>query len=323
MKCPKCGYNQKVKDGMTCGQCHYSFSFNPKETGSLKLTDGKFSACIQSASQNGARWFTKNQLYAVFCRSMKGSSTAGIIFGIVMIVVGIIVSFKAFWPFGLGLLVFGSIVALISHFSVQQKIEPAQFHRYLAKWKTDGKSVDHLLEEPSLHEPPPDWTEPDIYDYGVERILIVEREILVDLFVKNGIHAEQRMLVISESGYPSYLVPVAQKLIEERSDLPVYLLHDATSHGSAMAKRIQAGNLLPLGEHPVTDLGLFSSDFKNLKRTKLFNVDNEARALPVDALMLPFLTMGMGAAFTQGVPFSTLLEEEKRKSMSDGGSDFG
>ena len=29
-----------------------------------------------------------------------------------------------------------------------------------------------MLDEPSLHEPPPDWNEPDIYDYGVERCRI-------------------------------------------------------------------------------------------------------------------------------------------------------
>gem|GEM_PF-4464628 len=55
MKCPECGYNQKVKYGLTCGHCNYTFCFNPKESGPLKVTDGKFRACIKSASQQGTQ----------------------------------------------------------------------------------------------------------------------------------------------------------------------------------------------------------------------------------------------------------------------------
>ena len=322
MKCPECGYNQKVKHGLTCGRCNYTFCFNPKTSG---MTDRKFSVCIRSASQGGTQWFTENQLYAALCRRISGPqwrlAFAGLFVGLLL---GIYLA-----PSIAGVVVYtivGTIAGAIAGYFIRSTVDRFFFDERLKQWKSHGKSIDKLLSEPSLLEPPPEWTEPDIYDYGVEHILIVERDILVDLFVRNGFHAERRMLVLSESGYPSYLVPVARKLIEERSDLPVFLLHDATAHGAAMEQRIRAGDLLPLRDHPVTDFGLFPVDFKRLKHTKYFDVANQERSLPVDVLMYPFLVMALGSAFTNGGTFSTLLPQQSVYSgdgCGDGGGDFG
>ncbi len=334
MKCPECGYNQKVKYGLTCGHCNYTFCFNPKESGPLKVTDGKFRACIKSASQQGTQWFTENQLYAAFCRRMSRPRWKFVLIGLIPIAVAVALILEdedAADPSALGLFAGGvvlTIVLAIACYFTRPAVERRFFDGCLKAWKVKGKLGEGpgLLTKPSLNKPPPEWTEPDIYDYGVEHILIVERDILVDLFVKNGFHADRRMLVLSESGYPSYLAPVARKLMEERSDLPVFLLHDATAHGVEMEQRIRAGDLLPLRDHPVTDLGLFPADFKRLKRTKSFDAANRERSLPADALLFPFLVMGMGHAFTHGGTFSTLLAQQATYSGGggdSGGSDFG
>lgn len=351
MKCPECGYDQKVKYGLTCGECNYTFCFNPKESG-MSMTDGKFLACIRSAgrasddrSREGAfissrpsrhqstQWFTENQLYAAFCRRMSRPAWQYTLIGLIPMVFGLVMLFQDEQDFGsrslLMFLVVGGgvlavVVAIACHF-IRPTVDRFVFDECLKQWKSHGRSIDKLLSEPSLHEPPPEWTEPDIYDYGVERVLIVERDILVDLFVRNGFHAEQRTLVLSESGYPSYLVPVARKLIEERSDLPVFLLHDATAHGAAMENRIRAGDLLPLRDHPVTDVGLFPADFQRVKHTKTYAADNKERDLPVDALTFSFLTMGMVSSFTHGENFSTIISQQGAHSGGggDGGGDFG
>ena len=328
MKCPECSYNQKVnRDGMTCVGCNYRFCFNPKVSG---LTDGKFSACIRSASQNGTQWYTENQLYAAFCRRMSRPQYKYALMGLAPMALGFLILTEtngnsSFGPLLIaGGVVLSILVAIACHFQ-RPVVERSSFDGYLKQWKSHkklGKS-SKLLIKPSLKKPPPEWTEPDIYDYGVERILIVERNILVDLFVRNGFHAEQRMLVLAESGYPSYLAPIAAKLLEERADLPIFLLHDATAHGIGMEQRIRSGDLLPLRNQPLTDLGLFPADFQRLKRTKSFDVADKARALPVDALPFPFLVMGMQSAFIHGVPFSTLLTQQTGSSAVGGGSAGG
>lgn len=324
MKCPECGHNQKVKYGLKCGGCQYQFSFNPKVSKTSGLTDGKFVGCIRAASQNDTAYFTRNQLYAVYCRRLAGNPWSQIVISVVVFCLAGGLAVAQVWPFaffaslfGLALLV-GGITALL------KKTPLRQFNSVLDQWLRDGKKIPRLIDEPTLHEPPPDWNEPDLYDYGVERLLIVEREILVDLFVKNGLHAEHRMLVISESGYPEYLMPLAARLLEEQPDLPVFLLHDATSHGAAMEHRVQAAGLLSLDGHAVTDLGMFPTDFRKLKRTRRFDPENERRDLPVDAMVLPFMTMGLGAAMTGGMAFGAIIDQQRRSSTSGSvGYDFG
>jgi hypothetical protein len=323
MKCPECGGNHKVKSGMKCGVCGYQFTFNPKVRATQGFTDGKFSACIQAASQNNTAWFTKNQLYAAYCRRTSKSGLTGVIWGILIVLLGIFATAYFAAPIGVIILVvgfailFGTLVGIIA---ARRATRWSNFQEILQRWERSGKTIERLIEKPSLHEPPPDWSEPDIYEYGVERILLVEHNILVDLFVKNGVHAEQRMLVLSGSGYPDYLLPIARRLLEEKPDLPVFLLHDATTQGGEMEERVLSNGMFPLDGHPITDLGMFPTDFQKLKRTNSFDPENEHRALPVDAMMLPLLTVGLATATTQQMAFGAVIDEQQRRGGLDGGS---
>jgi hypothetical protein len=323
MKCPKCGYDQKAKYGLKCGGCGYEFTFNPKDTSTWKLTDGKFIACIRCANQNGTAWFTKNQLYMTYCKRMSGSPFWWFVGAAIAGAFGIMCFWGQATPGGMVL----SIIALILLFAgimvARQRVQPKHFDDLLNRWRRAGKPIENLITKPSLHQPPPEWSEPDIYDYGVQRILIVERDILVDLFVKNSVHANLQMLVLSESGYPEYLLPIATQLLTDQPDLPVFLLHDATAHGTQMRERVLAGRMLPLNEDHVTDLGMFPEDFQKMKRTREFDPDNEARALPVDAMRQPFLSMGLESAFITGVSLSSLIEHQDQGRLTDGGSSFG
>lgn len=319
MKCPKCQYYQKVKFGMYCGGCGYKFAFNPKESDTRGLTDGKFAACIRSASQNDTAYFTRNQLYAAFCRRMCGSPAIQFGCAAIALIACTIFALLPIIPFAFitGLV---GLLLLINAVSTACRTYPRRkFDGLLQRWLR-GRPIDKLIEETSLHKPPPNWSEPDIYNYGVERILLVERDILVDLLVKNGLHAEHRMLVVSESGYPDYLAPVAQRLLQEKSDLPVFLLHDATAFGVGMEHRVRESELFPISGHPVTDLGMFPADFKNMKGTKHYDPTNKDRALPVDALLIPFMTLGLGAAMTEGLAIGAMMEQQVSTS---GSYDFG
>ena len=326
MKCPQCSRNHRLgKYGMKCG-CNYHFCFNPKAQGTLGLTDGKFLACVRAASQNDTTYFTRNQLYAVYCRRLRKSPVTSLVIGGVLLMVAAGTYFIARHDnpevrgvdYVLG--VAGIIVIGFGQYIARREIPRQDFDFVLGKWLGQGRHLDRLLEQPSLHEPPPEWNELDIYDYGVERLLIVEHDLLVDLFVKNGVHAEQRMLVISESGYPDYLMEVARRLLDEQPDLPVFLLHDATAHGTAMQARLLSSGMLPVESHPLVDLGMRPLDFRKLKRTKQFDRANSNRDLPVDALLLPFMTMGLGIAMTEQMAFSEIIEGQEEGGISD---DFG
>ena len=274
MKCPECGRNWKRSGGMTC-QCRYPFAFDPKSDG---LTDGRFMAATAAASGQGARWFTPNQLYSALWlrRATRLRWIYAIGAGLAGLVIGGFLG-GAWWLLGVPAAVLGFQLGR------SRKSGPTlpEFAAQMARWQQHGRDLNmaRLLQEPSLHEPPPQWAEPDIYDYGVERIIIVQHDLLVDWLVKNDLHTEQRALILSESGYPEYLLSAARRQLEERPDTPVFLLHDPGYAASVMLENLRL-KLPALEQAQSTDLGLFES---HLRR---FPTLRHARSPAVD--MLPW-----------------------------------
>ncbi len=199
---------------------------------------------------------------------------------------------------------------------------PAAFETwdgYIEKWKLAKGDIPKLIESESLQEPPPDWTEGDIYDYGVERILIVERDLLVDWLVLNSFHADQRALILAASGYPKYLMAIAQRLLHENANLPVFLLHDSTMVGQMMQQHSSFRELLE--GHPVVDLGLYPDDVKGLRRLRYLKPKRRNFEIPVDFLPYGLLAPGLAAAMDEGIPLGELLN--RSKASYDDGGDMG
>jgi len=322
MKCPQCRHNHPVKQGMKCSKCFYPFTFNPKESRSKALTDGKFETSIRKASQNGTAVFTKNQLYAAYAKIATGSGFVPLVIGIFLVITGVFTFFFIFSQIGLMILAFGGFFLLTGLFGNAKPISRSFFLQGVQRWQKAGKPIEGLIDEPSLQTPPADWAENDIYQYGVERILIVQRDILVDLMVKNNQHSEQRMLVIAESGYPEYLQPRVKQLLDESDDLSVFLLHDATASGKKMKQRVLDLKWLPLRSHRLIDLGFFRDDYAKLKRADTVRGGYQGNDMPADALMLGAMTLALGACFSTN---SVIADEITREATNtaNSGSSFG
>ncbi|MCW5212922.1 hypothetical protein VU04_08420 [Desulfobulbus sp. TB] len=185
-----------------------------------------------------------------------------------------------------------------------------EFRRMVEKWSNAKGTPDKMLVKPSLHQPPPQFPEGDLYDYGVERVIIVEHRLLVDLLVKNGFHTDQRALIFSVDDYPSYIAERAKILLKASSNLPIYLLHDATEKGRAMKQKIN------YPEHKVIDLGIFPEQIKNLSALKPLRL-NQA---PLDILPYAALSAIGAAAIAAGVPFDEVLASWQQAGNSVGDS---
>lgn len=311
---------------MTCSSCRYRFVFNPKQDG---FTDGKMAALIRKVSANDTYYFTFNQLFSEHCRR-TGLGIAGYVVGAVilfLIVPGAVLLLKN--PVGLvlavGLAVLGVLIVWGSWYH-RGKVppEPHKLRAFVNRWGKTGLtgSLAKLLEAPRLHTRPPEWPESDIYDYGVERILIVEHELLVDLFVLNGFHSENRALVLSESGYPKYLLPQAVSLLKQRPDLPVFLLHDASRDLVSMADRVAKHPQLPVSQHPIIDTGLFPEDVVQLKGLRRINAHKMESAVPVDFLLYATLSSGLSDALMNEMTLAALINANKG-SPGDSPGGFG
>ncbi|MCI5138936.1 MAG: hypothetical protein D3922_11105 [Candidatus Electrothrix sp. AR1] len=66
---------------------------------------------------------------------------------------------------------------LIRQYRRQLPPDSGRLKKVVKQWQAGhGGGDGMLLLRPSLHEPPSDFPEKDFFDYGVERIIIVERD---------------------------------------------------------------------------------------------------------------------------------------------------
>ncbi len=259
---------------MVCGKCKYRFVVDPKKDG---YTDGKFATALRRVSKNGTQYFTFHQFYATLFVHRKNLSKGCLVAVFAAITGGLTYQLSesllmaALLAIGVGLLgIFGK--QLFPPTAPSENKIRGLWNQW---WPKAEKNDQLFLTQPTLHTPPDPVAEKDIYDYGVEGILIVDQDIYVDLLVKNKLHTEFRLLIIAQSAYPSYLHEQANRLLAERNDLPVYLLHN----GSTIVKSMTAK--LDLKGQKILDLGLSEQDFVNHKLLQPFQ---DVAQKPLDLL---------------------------------------
>ena len=306
MKCPECGKSQKDTQGMQCA-CGYRFVFDPRATDGL--TDAEFLESVDSASANGTYFFTKNQLYTAYCRVKVGDSSraGGLFFFALMLAIFAIL----FWPDRDGPKVFSLSFVAAALFCIVMGVRivkgprraPSRegFENAIRLWLDNGRTIEMLITEPRLGSPPPEYEEGDIYDYGVERLLFVQQDMLVDLLVLNGFHAEERTLVVSDDGYPEYLMHLADDAYRKNPKIPMFHLHDTTP---ASPKGMLPS---PFYRYDVVDLGLFPADVKRIGAIKAIRPKNMEYTIPVDMIPYPLLAALLNEAMEKGVPFAPIL----------------
>ena len=216
---------------------------------------------------------------------------------------------------GVGLVVLGLIVASMSGPPSRDKLS-----LILSAYQSVKGPLGKLITVADLHQRPPDWQEPDIYEYGVERLLIVQRDLLVDLLVNNNFHVENRTLVLAGDGYPEYLVQIASKCLTDNPALPVFFLHGSTPEGMRWREEIQRDPaVLAWSDHPKIDFGVSPNDVKSMKILRPLKPSRQRYELPVDAIPYPTLASALGASLEQQVPFSVILAQYI--SHDSGGAD--
>jgi hypothetical protein len=115
------------------------------------------------------------------------------------------------------------------------------------------------------------------------------------------------MLVVSECGYPEYLVSYANRILDEQPDMPVYVLHDSTYERMQMAERLFDSDVFDLFGRPITDLGLRPGEVKKMRRLKKFG---STGAVEVDYLRWGKLSGGTTAAIAGGISFAQVMDTD-------------
>ena len=319
MKCPKCGTNHRYRDGMKCN-CHYQFALDPK---SDQMTDGKLLALVRGASSNGTYYFTPHQLYTTYCSRHRDVGRLPVIAMVgVVATVAVLMVPPEIKLVCVSILLFALVAIVIAAF-VPSSVPPrSTLEKAVQKYEGIKGPISKLVRSHRLADPPPEWDEPDIYDYGVERVLVVQRDILVDLLVLNGFHKAQRTLIISGGGYPTYLTPMAVQVLEQNSEMPVFFLHDATREGLAWFEQISKSKKLPWQDHAKVDLGIYPDDIRRIKKLRKLRPELSNYGLEIDVLPYAMLVVGLEVAIEERQSLGYLLalrDAEKEHAPSSFG----
>ena len=284
---------------MTCQSCAYQFAFDPHQDRlqGRRLSDDVIQSISYAASDGDTLVYTANQLYAFAClrHRYRWRKRSG-------------------WR-----AVFNPFLALAGR---RAHLQRQAWDDCLTRWRAAGKTLTGLTDEAALQQPPPAWDEPDIYDYGALGVLVCQHDHLVDWFVLNKLPAELKLIVLSERGYPDYLLPVVTRLLQDDPELPVYLLHDAAANGKLRAAHFRDSGLLPLEERPVYSLGIDPDETEDLPGRSLLPLDASAERQAVDTIPYRSLVELMAEAIASAPPRSLAEVWQARRMAHDDAGDF-
>ena len=304
MKCPSCSKHHRYANGMTC-KCGYQFALDPKQDG---ISDRRFVSFILAAGCNDTYHFTENQLYTAACRKQLTPHVAvPILLGVMAI--GFLVAGTLADPALLLLLLVPFIgIPVWLYFLYFKKLSRVEFEGWLIKYERSKGPITNLVSETKLSGPPNDTAEPDIFDYGVEKVLLVQHRILVDLLVLNNIHMTTRALIATADGYPQYIASRLEGLLEESPKLPVFILHDATLEGITWAEKTD--NHFGRSGRPTIDVGLTPNAVKQIAKIRTLRLKSESYHAPVDCLPMAMLANGISLSLEKSVTMDEMLIAE-------------
>lgn len=315
MKCPKCSTNNKARLTNKCTSCGYAFVFNPKTDG---VSDGFFSFVIRKASANNTQYFTENQLFHTWVVERYKKSTLntwGCLW--VFVIVSGIASYaivKNPWVLciEIPILLLGFILPKRTA-SINRFVDNDLFKSQMYKWKKFGNMSEYFIDKPTLESESKIEFESDIYEHGVSKVLILEEDVLVDLFVRNGIHTKEQVLVLSISGYPKQAYSIFENMIENKSPLTIYCMHSPTPSGLELPKTLS--NKYP--NYKIVDLGVSAEEFKNMKH---YDIWKDQKTWPLDAISFGAIAAPLAICFASQIAFAEALEQQRQTNQSWGDS---
>lgn len=264
MRCPECKHEQKYRDGKHCGKCGYRFVFRRKKD---RISDFAFRQIIHRLSEGGHYAFTDTQLALAIARPWWGKRSwiplkpifllAVISFGFGLISFGIDLQ----KGFNLGVGVFVTMLPLVIGLSRWGKTVfhfLSAYHLVYRYQKThpisslaDGQAFLHTTE-----------IELQNFQYAPERILLVERDDLVDMLIRNRFHLSHKTAVIGCSGYPEHVFAACQEFLKIHPNASVQVLHDASPEGFGLTKQLMADPKWKFAHRRLTDLGISRAALK-------------------------------------------------------------
>lgn len=264
MRCPDCQHQQKYKDGTRCAHCGYAFTLRKKTDG---ISDYALRQIIHRLSENDLHCFTRIQLLLEICRYWRKQNTALTVVAVVlaMIVGGVIWSITK-WKLWIGLVLMGLLIgAALLLRRKQARSLPLKKAGDLLKKYRNAHPISGLADGQAFIERSIEVVDQDFY-YAPERILVVERDDLADVLIRNRFHLSAKVVVVSRTGYPAPIFAACQGFLTRHPVTPVQVLHDASLSGFALSAQLAADPQWQFARDQLVDLGLSRSTLHDKTR---------------------------------------------------------
>jgi len=230
LQCAKCNqyYYKKKQDTANICSCGYHFVF----TGQNDVIKDRLMRFLEKkASQNETRYFTIDMLYNIYQKHQTHHP-----------------SISRFFFFRKS--------------QILDKESLAQTHYH---WqRTSSLKSKKFIEKPSLQQPENPIGE-EVFHYGVERIIVVDEPLKVDLLVKNNKHIDKKALIISSDGYPAYLKPRLQNLLEKQADIPIGFMYKPESTIDRQKMHFEKNYQVALSDRQIWDITAHRTSEENLE----------------------------------------------------------
>jgi hypothetical protein len=272
MKCPQCQANQKYSEGMICNSCGYQFALNPKEV--PRITDIAFKIALDRLSGYGQHYFTYYQLYAQIYRLLGKKDRKGRIGCIIALaIIGLLITFmgsalvKEISGFGWwlpALLLILVVVGIVKYARRPIKVSPGTVVKVINTYQ-ELHPTEQLVDGKRFEGRELTKVDPEIFRYAPEQILIVQRNDIADMLLLNRFHFENKTLVVSANKYPQDAFLACQQFLLQHPDIPISIIHDASSEGLKMKEKLLADKSWNLEGKRIQDMGLFPEDLDQIK----------------------------------------------------------
>lgn len=255
MRCPECNHNQRHKDGTRCNKCRYQFVFRKKED---RISDFALRQTIQRLSDNGQQAFTTTQLALAICRLWRKKTLGPVGCGVIALIVSAIAGLFAFsnWSWWGGALILAVLLPLAIWLGQREKGKlPFEKARKIVDQYHQAHPIQALADGTAFRRQaaPLDLQDPH---YAPERILVVERDDLVDMLIRNRFHLTAKAVVVSRTGYPEPVFAACREFLRNHPDTPVQLVHDASTQGFALATQLADESKWRFAREHLSDLGI-------------------------------------------------------------------
>lgn len=247
MKCIRCEKDCKLderRDGK-CPHCGGRFALEPRSGD--RLSDGLLHGAVKAVSSDGkVRWHLENLYYEV-CRKKGGQQSSAYCLGCVGVVGFFQLATQMFdgIPEVVAVLAGVGIIGGASRHLAKTALRPglfprAVFNKEWSRWaETHGTPPSMIVPAARATRPEPAAIESDLTDYSFDRAVICDRSETVDLLVANNFHFENNCAVLTADGYPPQAFASVKRMLGRNPRLKVWVLHDATPAGCALASRLK------------------------------------------------------------------------------------